>query len=678
MTPSATSRLVGQRSRIAWQPYAAIGAVLAAVAWEIQGGWQMSWPLQVAALLILALIEAALIGNRWRRLCGPVLFYDMVRTARQGRYALIRMVYGIILFAALSLLARSWLNRPANYAKDLASFANSFFTTMVMIQFTVIIAMTPAYTAGSITEEKERKTLEYLLATDLSSREIILGKFFSRLGNLTLLLMTGFPIVALLQLLGGIDPDLLLMTLAATLLLMMSLAAASVLCSVYAPRTRKAVVATYAGLFVYLILLPLFYGLLRVPSRWIPVTGPRAEFLDVFDFINSGNPFYAFGRITGAPGRSLIDELADSLARFALIHIVVTVACLGWAILRLRGVFLKENTHSRTRLVAVRKTRVIGSSPIVWKEMQTGTRSIVTRALFAAMILLTFAPAFFIFGEVNQISDPDWREHLANSFNFYLRSVGTLVICGLLLSILLKASGTVTIEREKQTLDTLLTTPLSTMEVLHGKWLGSILAFGRGALLWLGALWMLGLATGGLSAAGLVMSMLVLAVFTTVCSSIGLWASTIARSSVRAHMTALGTVALLALGHWIVSPVFALSNAAEGYVKFAAVSLTPPVTIVFAAFSEPEMTHGLGSDGAAWVGLAFVGLFIWSGVGALFYRLAYSSFRERGLEHVLVIDPRTRGAGLNDRPEPTPDGAIITSGGAQETERPGDVDRHVR
>src|SRR5262249_54093222 len=156
------------------------------------------------------------------------------------------MVYGIVLFVALLLMAQEFFQKPEVDARELARFANGYFAMLAMIQFTVVIAMTPAYTAGSITEEKERKTLEYLLATDLSSREIVLGKFLSRLGNLTLLLITGFPIVALLQILGGIDPDLLLITVAATLLLMMSLASASVLCSVYSRRTRKAVVAIYA------------------------------------------------------------------------------------------------------------------------------------------------------------------------------------------------------------------------------------------------------------------------------------------------------------------------------------------------------------------------------------------------------------------------------------------------
>jgi len=47
----------------------------------------------------------------------------------------------------------------------------------------------------AIAEEKERKTLDFLLASDLRSREIVLGKLASRLAYLTLVLLTGLPLL---------------------------------------------------------------------------------------------------------------------------------------------------------------------------------------------------------------------------------------------------------------------------------------------------------------------------------------------------------------------------------------------------------------------------------------------------------------------------------------------------
>ncbi len=59
-----------------------------------------------------------------------------------------------------------------------ASFlALKFFEAFMMVQIVAVSILTPAFVAGAIAEEKDRKTLEFLLATDLRNREIVLSKF---------------------------------------------------------------------------------------------------------------------------------------------------------------------------------------------------------------------------------------------------------------------------------------------------------------------------------------------------------------------------------------------------------------------------------------------------------------------------------------------------------------------
>jgi len=569
-----------------------------------------------------------------------VLFYDMVRTARQGRYVLARVAYAIALFCILNLFAQGWIQSGNLSATDLAQLADSFFGALMMIQFTVIIALTPAYAAGSITEEKERKTLEYLLATDLSSREIVLGKFLSRLGNLGLLLMTGFPVIALLQLLGGIDPNLLLMAFAVTLLLMMSLASVSVLCSVYVRRTRNAIITTYAGLAVYLIGLPRLADWLFPPGSRSANVQPDAAIRVTLDFLNYANPFYSFGRImeNAAGGQvSIIDELSGSLGRFAGIHIGVTVFALTWAALRLRPLALRTPAGSRRVKRHGRQTREVRGDPMVWKEMQPGSRSRRARILVVLLTLLSLVPAIIIIG--------DWtltrRGSLGKDMNEYVRTIGTMVACALLLSITLRSSGSITIEREKETLDALLTTPLSGSQILFGKWLGNILAFRRSALLWLGAIWLFGLATGGLHVLGLIALVIVLAVYAAACSSIGLAASAMTRSSMRAHVTALLMSLALIICPLLPAPLVLASGdqeLQEQYGQFVTIAMMPPVTIVGAAFSNQDVADGLhyyGStpqlvdiDGNA-MSYAIVGLGIWASIAVFFYRAAGNTFLGR-------------------------------------------------
>src|SRR5205085_2154923 len=75
--------------------------------------------------------------------------------------------------------------------REMAEFAEWFFYTVMVVQFAAVLFLTPAYTAGAVAEEKDRKTLEFLFATDLSNREIVLSKLASRIFTMALIVLTG-------------------------------------------------------------------------------------------------------------------------------------------------------------------------------------------------------------------------------------------------------------------------------------------------------------------------------------------------------------------------------------------------------------------------------------------------------------------------------------------------------
>ena len=74
-----------------------------------------------------------------------------------------------------------------------------------------MLILTPALVAGAIADEKRRKTLHYLLASQLTGPEIVLGKLLVRMLYVGVLLGVSFPVMSLLVLLGGIDPMLVLL-----------------------------------------------------------------------------------------------------------------------------------------------------------------------------------------------------------------------------------------------------------------------------------------------------------------------------------------------------------------------------------------------------------------------------------------------------------------------------------
>src|SRR5438094_10218246 len=102
----------------------------------------------------------------------------------------------------------------------------------------------------------------------------------------------------------------------------------------------------------------------------------------------------------------------------------------------------------------------------------------------------------------------------------------------------IRAAGAVSSEREKQTLDSLLTSSLMTKEILFAKWLGSILSV-RWAFLWLCVIWSLGAVTGGLDASCLPWLVLAWSVYAAFMATLGLCLSTFYSSTQRASIWVL-------------------------------------------------------------------------------------------------------------------------------------------
>src|SRR4051794_33038094 len=100
----------------------------------------------VVALVVLALLSWA----GWLKIFGPVLFYEVVRSARRGRYFLLRSLYAAGLFFTLLWV---WALRAAEFnsgqakPQDLTVLAETFFWMYITVQFFAVLLLTPGYVA---------------------------------------------------------------------------------------------------------------------------------------------------------------------------------------------------------------------------------------------------------------------------------------------------------------------------------------------------------------------------------------------------------------------------------------------------------------------------------------------------------------------------------------------------
>lgn len=125
-----------------------------------------------------------------------------VRTIRTSfillGYNAILMIIGLLTFYLVFGSNPSY-NR-GNYGEVLV-----LYCMIAILEVSMVLIVVPAITSGCITGERERQTLEILLTTTLSPRQIVWGKVASSMSLLLLLVISSLPIVSIVFSIGGIE-----------------------------------------------------------------------------------------------------------------------------------------------------------------------------------------------------------------------------------------------------------------------------------------------------------------------------------------------------------------------------------------------------------------------------------------------------------------------------------------
>jgi ABC-type transport system involved in multi-copper enzyme maturation permease subunit len=179
---------------------------------------------------------------------NPVLTRELLVTLRSPRAFVLQMMYVCALGA---LVYFYWPAGEQGGHQVSPGVAKRLFDIFFLGQFFLVALMAPTFASGSITGEKERKTYELLLASPLRPNTILVGKLLSSLSYLVVLIVSSLPLMILCYLLGGlllseISRGYLVLILAAGTFGLLSVA-----CSSYFRRTSSALVVSY------LVILPL-------------------------------------------------------------------------------------------------------------------------------------------------------------------------------------------------------------------------------------------------------------------------------------------------------------------------------------------------------------------------------------------------------------------------------------
>lgn len=404
---------------------------------------------------------------------GPVFAVEWRLATRRWRlYAARGAFVGGLLIALVVTWAASVRGKDllAMSIAEQAALGMSFYRAIAGTQLALVLMVAPAATAGAICRDKSTGTLTHLLVTDLTSREIVLGKLAGRLAPVIGLVMCALPVLAISTILGGIDPLALSGVLVATLGVAALGCSAALLMSVWGRKVHEVLLGTYGLIVLWLLSYPVW--VMWRWSGWIPFAPPY--------WFGRANPFWLCFDTKGG------DVNLGEFTAFAAGSLAISGVFAAVAVRSLRPVAMKEAGQAkgakpvgRMRLTRWRGLRWLSfgwiwrrfpepsldGNPVLWREWSRTNPSGWSSGVWGFYALAATAVTIMVVFDVA-------AERRTGMEIGAILGTGCTVMIGLML-MCLSAPTSLAEERAQGSLDVLVATPLSAREIVYGKWLGT-------------------------------------------------------------------------------------------------------------------------------------------------------------------------------------------------------------
>jgi ABC-type transport system involved in multi-copper enzyme maturation permease subunit len=194
-----------------------------------------------------------------------------LRGRMRGRRAFVIITIHLLLVAGFAWMVETLMERTLTSGfggtfSASADIGRALFVSMLILLTLIVLVLAPASTAGAISLEREKQTLDLLTTTPISSLAIVLGKLLSALSWILLLLLASIPVTALVFTFGGVGPDDMIKGYVVLLVTALFYGSVGLFVSALVKRTQAATVIN----LVVVIALPAGTGLIFI--FWSPMT----------------------------------------------------------------------------------------------------------------------------------------------------------------------------------------------------------------------------------------------------------------------------------------------------------------------------------------------------------------------------------------------------------------------
>lgn len=235
-------------------------------------------------------------------LTGPLFDKELRVSSRRRRNYVLRSMYVITLTLFIAIVWMDVVQLQGSMTMQKAFMAvagKTIITTIVWFQFIATQLIAVIILSNSISDEIYHRTLGVLMTTPINSFQIVMGKLFSKLLQIVLLLAVSVPLLAVVRVFGGVPWDYILTSLYITVTAVFFAGSLSLNFSISNKRTYVVIIKTVVTLGILYIFIPAMAGALLRP-RWlfVPVFGnPVRQFPGLVSLLYF-NPFGAMSIIT--------------------------------------------------------------------------------------------------------------------------------------------------------------------------------------------------------------------------------------------------------------------------------------------------------------------------------------------------------------------------------------------
>ena len=434
-------------------------------------------------------------------LVGSLFTREVVASSRRTRHYYMRCGYPVALFVLFWTCWQEMIGGQRIVSVgDLARFGSLLFQILAFVQLGAVLFLSPLSVAGSVAQEKDRRTLVLLLMTELRNHELVLGKLLSGLLPVGTILLAAFPLFALCLLMGGVSAGQLVSVFLITGAAALGMGSVGVTIAFWREKTFQTLALVVLSVVLFLLGSELL-SITEIQGSFQGVAeriSPRAAILAVFEQDPSDFNQWSWKTL----GHPCVGFCLWMLVLSGLLNLVSMAGIRRWNPSSESRAFDK-NTEARdedrkyvlartahgesdfpesitalgdpaqatvSRLLEsrdVRKytkrlpSRTVWVNPILWREMRTRAYGSRTYFITAAYVLLFLTLCFYL----------SVAEEIGSRSRLLPVPALALVVVTVVSLLLINAQATTSVssERDSRSLELLLVTDVTPPEFVYGK-----------------------------------------------------------------------------------------------------------------------------------------------------------------------------------------------------------------